>query len=75
MPGGWTELMCHPGLAHDVRSIYGLERESEIATLCQPDLSEELSRRSVILRSFSELKPDADAYSSNDLSHVDDGPI
>ena len=56
MPEGWTELMCHPGFARDVRSIYRLERESEVETLCRPDLSEELAKRSVVLRSFSEVE-------------------
>jgi len=59
MPGGWTELMCHPGFAHDVRSLYAREREVELATLCQPSLSGELARKSVVLRSFSELMTDA----------------
>jgi len=57
--GGWTELMCHPGFAHDVRSLYAREREVELATLCQPSLSGELARKSVVLRSFSELMTDA----------------
>jgi len=58
MPEGWTEVMCHPGFAHDVQSIYRLERESEVETLCRPNLSEELAKRSVKLRSFSELARD-----------------
>jgi predicted glycoside hydrolase/deacetylase ChbG (UPF0249 family) len=52
---GWTELMCHPGLAYDGRSVYGHERESELATLCQPELPAALARQNVVLRSFTEL--------------------
>ena len=59
MPSGWTELMCHPGFAHDVRSVYARERETELATLCRPELSGELATKSVVLRSFSELARDA----------------
>ena len=75
MPIGWTELMCHPGFAHDLRSVYARERESELATLCQPDLSGELARKGVVLRSFSELKADLRTESSDPLGHADDGPI
>jgi predicted glycoside hydrolase/deacetylase ChbG (UPF0249 family) len=52
---GWTELMCHPGLAWDVRSVYALERESELATLRRPELSGALTSQGVVLRTFAEL--------------------
>jgi len=55
MPGGYTELMCHPGFAYDVRSVYGPERESELRTLCHPDLSVGLASRGVAIRSFADL--------------------
>jgi chitin disaccharide deacetylase len=55
MGDGWTELMCHPGLAQDVRSVYGFERESELATLCNPELPATLASHGVVLRSFAEL--------------------
>jgi predicted glycoside hydrolase/deacetylase ChbG (UPF0249 family) len=58
MAGGSTELMCHPGFAHDVRSVYAFEREAEIATLCQPELPAALARRGVVLCSFRELEPE-----------------
>jgi predicted glycoside hydrolase/deacetylase ChbG (UPF0249 family) len=59
MPGGCTELMCHPGFAYDVRSIYSHERESELQTLCQPDLAAALANKRVVLRSFAELEAGA----------------
>jgi chitin disaccharide deacetylase len=51
---GWTELLCHPGLAYGVRSVYAHERESELATLCEPELPAALARKDVVLRSFTE---------------------
>lgn len=56
LPGGWTELMCHPGFAGDVRSVYARERESELRTLCHPDLAAGLSTKGVVLRSFTDLR-------------------
>jgi len=55
MDPGWTELMCHPGFARDVESVYGSEREVELTTLCDPELPAALAERGVALRSFSEL--------------------
>jgi predicted glycoside hydrolase/deacetylase ChbG (UPF0249 family) len=55
MDPGWTELMCHPGFARDVQSVYGSEREVELTTLCDPELPAALASRGVTLRSFSEL--------------------
>jgi predicted glycoside hydrolase/deacetylase ChbG (UPF0249 family) len=53
---GWTELVCHPGYATDLRSVYAQERESELATLCHADLAGALASRGVELRSFADLK-------------------
>jgi predicted glycoside hydrolase/deacetylase ChbG (UPF0249 family) len=52
MPDGWTELMCHPGRAIDVRSVYARERETELAVLCDPGLPKALAERGVEPRSF-----------------------
>jgi chitin disaccharide deacetylase len=52
---GWTELMCHPGYACDVRSVYAREREVELGVLCQPDLPAALRAIHVELRSFADL--------------------
>jgi predicted glycoside hydrolase/deacetylase ChbG (UPF0249 family) len=37
LPAGVTELGCHPGLG-EVDSVYGPEREIELATLCDPSV-------------------------------------
>lgn len=55
MAPGWTELMCHPGFARDVRSVYASEREVELVTLCDPELPVALAARGVMLRTFSDL--------------------
>ena len=52
---GATELCCHPGEGSDFDSSYRSEREREVATLCDPRVSEELKRERVELRSFAEL--------------------
>lgn len=54
----WTELMCHPGRADDVRSVYASERETELETLCDPALRAALNRRQVELRSFTDFQRD-----------------
>jgi predicted glycoside hydrolase/deacetylase ChbG (UPF0249 family) len=58
MPDGWTELMCHPGYARDVRSIYRNERELELVALCEPDLPAILRAKQVRLSSFADLASD-----------------
>jgi chitin disaccharide deacetylase len=52
MQDGWTELMCHPGHAHDVQSVYAAEREAELVTLCEPKLRAALRERDIELCSF-----------------------
>ena len=56
MPDGWTELMCHPGRAHDVRSVYGREREAELKVLCDPSLRQEIQLRGAALRAFTDFR-------------------
>jgi len=53
---GVTELMCHPGYAHDISSIYAREREIELATLCDPGLRSAIAERGVSLQSFAEVR-------------------
>ena len=53
---GVTELMCHPGYAHDVPSIYARERETELTTLCEPGLRSAIGERGVLLQSFAEVR-------------------
>jgi predicted glycoside hydrolase/deacetylase ChbG (UPF0249 family) len=50
---GWTELACHPGRVNgDFSSSYLRERETELATLTEPGLREELEAAGVKLASY-----------------------
>ena len=59
LPKGWTELMCHPGYARDIRSVYAGERDIERSVLSQPDLHATLRAMQIELRSFADLQSDA----------------
>jgi len=54
-PGATVELMCHPGLVDGLlklRSGYTVERELELATLCDTRLIEEVGNREWILGGY-----------------------
>jgi chitin disaccharide deacetylase len=55
LPAGWTEIGCHPGRGAAELSSYGVEREREIETLCDPRVREAIERVGVELRSFAQL--------------------
>jgi predicted glycoside hydrolase/deacetylase ChbG (UPF0249 family) len=50
----WLEVMCHPGYARGLRSIYAAERERELAVLTDPSTRSALESLGVQLRSFSD---------------------
>jgi chitin disaccharide deacetylase len=53
---GVTELACHPGYVDpDLRSGYAAERETELATLCDPAVRRALRERQIRLISFRDL--------------------
>lgn len=53
---GVTELACHPGCADpDLRSAYTAERQTELATLCDPAVRRALRERQIRLISFRDL--------------------
>src|SRR5207253_11476588 len=52
---GWMELMCHPGIARNLHSVYASERELELEVLCDPTVREALNAMGVELASFSDL--------------------
>jgi chitin disaccharide deacetylase len=54
LPGGFTELSCHPGYAGDLDSMYCSERALEIETLCDPRVRHALAANSIQLLSFTE---------------------
>jgi predicted glycoside hydrolase/deacetylase ChbG (UPF0249 family) len=55
LPGGWSELGCHPGLGMGDESSYGREREDEVRALCDPRVREAIEREGIELRSFADL--------------------
>jgi predicted glycoside hydrolase/deacetylase ChbG (UPF0249 family) len=54
---GFNELCCHPGYPDEhLRSSYALERETELATLCDPAVAADLGRRGVRLATFEQVR-------------------
>lgn len=53
---GITELACHPGhLDPDFQSVYAIEREAELRTLCDPTLRQTLDELGFRLIGYHEL--------------------
>lgn len=53
---GFTELGCHPGYVEpDFESVYGIERETELQTLCDPIIQEKLIELQIQLIGFRDL--------------------
>ncbi len=55
LPEGITELGCHPGYADGLDSWYREERETEVASLCDPLVREAIERLDIELVSFRDL--------------------
>jgi chitin disaccharide deacetylase len=55
LPAGTTELGCHPGATVDFDSAYGVEREREVETLCDPRVRASISAQRIELRSFADF--------------------
>jgi len=53
LPGGVTELGCHPGDGSDLRTMYRDERARETRVLCDPRVREALEALDVDLVSFA----------------------
>ncbi|MEJ2007467.1 MAG: ChbG/HpnK family deacetylase [Acidobacteriota bacterium] len=52
---GWTELGCHPAYGRDLDSMYQVEREQELKTLCDRRVREAIAGISIELSSFHRL--------------------
>jgi chitin disaccharide deacetylase len=53
---GFNELCCHPGYVDaDLASSYSLERQTELATLCDPEIAALLSEHNIRLVTFREV--------------------
>jgi chitin disaccharide deacetylase len=55
LPGGCTELCCHPAEDADFRSSYAAERPIELRSLCDSRLRGELEQAAVRLCSFRDV--------------------
>jgi predicted glycoside hydrolase/deacetylase ChbG (UPF0249 family) len=56
LPGGWTEIGCHPGYGVGAaESSYNRERELEVRALCSAEVGAELRERGIGLRSFADF--------------------
>jgi predicted glycoside hydrolase/deacetylase ChbG (UPF0249 family) len=54
--GGVTELSCHPGYVDpEFRSLYAVEREAELRTLCHPGVRRFLDELGIRLIGFGDL--------------------
>jgi chitin disaccharide deacetylase len=62
---GFTELGCHPGYVDpDFRTVYNIEREAELQTLCDPSVREWLVESKVTLINFGDVGKLAGAISA-----------
>lgn len=55
LPGGWTELGCHPGLGMGEESSYGREREREVGVLCDQRVRKTIETEGIELHSFAQV--------------------
>jgi predicted glycoside hydrolase/deacetylase ChbG (UPF0249 family) len=62
---GVTELGCHPGYVDpEFHSIYNVEREAELQTLCEPMVREWLAESNVTLINFGDVESLAETISA-----------
>ena len=54
LPGGVTELACHPGYVGDLETMYGVERTVELRTLCSPQVRQAVVDAGIRLVSFTQ---------------------
>jgi predicted glycoside hydrolase/deacetylase ChbG (UPF0249 family) len=54
LPEGLIVLICHPGYATDLPTMYGLERLEELKVLCSPQLRSAIRELGVKLCSFND---------------------
>ncbi len=55
LPGGCTELCCHPGFAEDVETMYNAERSMEVAALCDPQIRAAIAAAGIELSTFRDV--------------------
>jgi predicted glycoside hydrolase/deacetylase ChbG (UPF0249 family) len=55
LPPGVTELACHPGLGHDLDSMYRSERSAEVRALCDPRVRAAVAEAGIELVTFADV--------------------
>jgi predicted glycoside hydrolase/deacetylase ChbG (UPF0249 family) len=55
LPPGCTELGCHPGIGHDLDTMYCRERIEEVKVLCDPRVRASITTMGIELCSFLHL--------------------
>jgi predicted glycoside hydrolase/deacetylase ChbG (UPF0249 family) len=55
LPGGFTELGCHPGVADDLDTMYRSERTEEVSVLCDGRVRTAIASLGIELCSFSTI--------------------
>jgi len=55
LPGGLTELACHPGGGDDLDTMYASERAQEVRVLCDPRVRAAIAAMGIELRSFASV--------------------
>ena len=68
LPAGLTVLVCHPGDASDLKTVYQKEREQEVQVLCDPRLRTALTDLRIELCGFEEWREFARNGSKNSPS-------
>lgn len=53
IPYGITELACHPGIDVEIQTMYKIEREMEVNSLCDQDVKDTITMAEIELCSFS----------------------
>ncbi len=55
LPDGYTEMACHPALDDDIETMYRVEREMEVKTLCDGSINETIGTENIELHSFQNI--------------------
>jgi predicted glycoside hydrolase/deacetylase ChbG (UPF0249 family) len=55
LPEGITEMACHPGINVEIKTMYKIEREIEVISLCDKGVRELINLTNVQLCSFAEI--------------------
>lgn len=55
LPEGITELACHPGFHNDIKTMYRIEREMEVDTLCNAEIKAAISYANIERCNFESI--------------------